>query len=393
MVQKSSTAKEENMSSKNSSPCSGNKKIWIDLDNSPHVLFFDPIIKELKTRGYDVVVTARDFAQVIGLADLFKLEYTKIGHHYGKNLLFKIAGLIIRACQMIPFALREKPDLAISHGSRTQIIAAGMARIQSMLAFDYEYTSRTSLPFCRPTKIIIPELLVKKITDRSMDEISPYPGIKEDVYVKSHIPDPAFLQSLNLSENDIIAAIRPPATVAHYHAPKSDELFQAVIEHLADQSGVKVIIVPRTAQQSKDIQNQWPQHFSSGLLMIPEQVVNGLDLIWYSDMVISAGGTMIREAAALGVPAYSIFGGKLGAVDQYLSESGRLTLIGNAEEVEKHIKIEKWRRPDNLQQTIPPALHSIVDAVEKMIYPEPSPAGLLNQHCFDNDGDIDTKNK
>ncbi|MCK4794586.1 MAG: DUF354 domain-containing protein [Desulfobacteraceae bacterium] len=101
--------------------------------------------------------------------------------------------------------------------------------------------------------------------------------------------------------------------------------------------------------------------------MIPEQVVNGLDLIWFSDMVISAGGTMIREAAALGVPAYSIFGGKLGAVDQYLSESGRLTLISNTEEVKNHIKIEKWRRPDNLQHKIQPALNSIVDAVEKMI--------------------------
>ncbi|MCK4794587.1 MAG: DUF354 domain-containing protein [Desulfobacteraceae bacterium] len=232
------------MDSKNRTPCSGNKKVWIDLENSPHVLFFDPIIKELKTRGYDVVVTARDYAQVIGLADLFKLKYTRIGHHYGKNLLLKIAGLIIRSCQMIPFALSEKPDLAISHGSRTQILTAGMARIPSMLAFDYEHTASASLPFLRPTKIIIPEVLVKKITDRTTDEISPYPGIKEDVYVQRHIPDPAFLQSLNLSENDIIAAIRPPATVAHYHAPKSDELFQAVIEHLAGQSGVKVIIVP-----------------------------------------------------------------------------------------------------------------------------------------------------
>ncbi len=373
------------MSSKNGTPAQGNKKIWIDLENSPHVLFFDPIIKELKTRGYDVVVTARDYAQVIGLADLFKLEYTKIGHHYGKNLLLKIAGLIIRSCQMIPFALREKPDLALSHGSRTQILAAGMIRIPSMHAFDYEHTASESLPFLRPTKIIIPEVLIEKITDRTIDEICPYPGIKEDVYVHKHIPDPAFLQSLDLSENDIIAAIRPPATVAHYYTQKSGDLFQAVIEHLADQSGVKVIIVPRTGQQAKDIRNEWPQHFSSGLLMIPEQVVNGLDLIWFSDMVISAGGTMIREAAALGVPAYSIFGGKLGAVDQYLSESGRLTLIGNAEEVKNHIKIEKWRRPDNLQHTIPPALNSIVDAVEEMLHPEPSPAGLLNHPCFDND--------
>lgn len=355
------------MHSKNKALHPGHKKIWIDLENSPHVLFFDPIIKELKTRGYDVVVTARDYAQVIGLADLFKLEYTKIGHHYGKNLLLKTLGLIIRACQMLPFALSEKPDLAISHGSRTQILAAGMAGVPSMHAFDYEHTASANLPFFRPTKIIIPEVLVKKITDRTIDEISPYPGIKEDVYVQRHVPDQAFLQTFNLSENDIIAVVRPPATLAHYYVPKSGELFHAVIEHLTNHPGMKVIIVPRTEKQAEDIKKSWPEHFRSGALKIPEKVVNGLDLIWFSDMVISAGGTMIREAAALGVPAYSIFGGKLGAVDQYLAESKRLTLIDNSDDLGKFIKIEKWRRPDDFDHTTRAALGSIVDAVEEMV--------------------------
>lgn len=354
------------MSTKNNIPGTEKKKVWIDLDNSPHVLFFDPIIKELKTRGHDVVVTARDYAQVIGLSELFKLEYTKIGRHYGKNPLFKLTGLVIRACEMIPFVLREKPDLAISHGSRGQILAAGMTGTPAMVAFDYEYT--TSLPFFRPAKIIIPEVLINKITNRTIDEISPYPGIKEDVYAHSHKPDPAFIEALNLGENEIVAAIRPPATLAHYYVPKSEELFEAVVEHLAAQPGVKVIIVPRTEQQAEDTKKRWPDHFSSGRLMIPEQIVNGLDIIWFSDLVISAGGTMIREAAALGVPAYSIFGGKLGAVDQYLSESGRLTLIASTEEVKTRIKIKKWQRPDNLQHTKPPALSCIVDAVEKMLY-------------------------
>jgi hypothetical protein len=353
------------MTRNNGAPYPEKKKIWIDLDNSPHVLFFDPIIKELKTRGYDVVVTARDYAQVIGLSDLFKLEYTKIGRHHGKNPLLKLTGLFIRACEMLPFTFREKPDLAISHGSRGQILAAGMAGIPAMVAFDYEYT--TNLPFFRPAKIIIPEVLVDKITNRTIDEIYSYPGIKEDVYAHSHRPDSAFIQALNLSENDIVAAIRPPATLAHYYVPKSEEMFQATIEHLTDQPGVKVIIVPRTEQQAEDIRQRWSDHFSSGRLMIPEQIVNGLDIIWFSDLVISAGGTMIREAAALGVPSYSIFGGKLGAVDQYLSESGRLTLIHSAEEVKTRIKIEKWQRPDNPQQTKQPALGCIVDAVENML--------------------------
>jgi hypothetical protein len=343
----------------------GKGKIWIDLDNSPHVLFFGPIIKELKGRGYQVVVTARDYAQVIGLADLFNLEYTRIGHHYGKNIVFKIVGVMTRAAQMVPFIRREKPDLAFSHGSRGQVLAAGISGVPSVVAFDYEYTNRST--FFKPFRVFVPEVIAAKIKDRQPHEILPYPGIKEDVYVQDHTPDSSFLDSLGISAEHLLVVVRPPATVAHYHAAKSDELFNAVIEYLGRQADTKVIIVPRTKDQADEIRKMWPPLFDNGRLIIPDHVVNGLDLIWYSDMVISAGGTMIREAAALGVPSYSIFGGPLGAVDQHLSETGRLVLITKKEDVPQKIKLEKWSRPEATQHDRRPALRFIVDSVEALL--------------------------
>ena len=115
------------------------KKIWIDLDNSPHVPFFTPIVEELERRGYSVLVTARDAFQVCELAQAAGLKCRIIGTHFGKHKLLKIVGLAVRALQLIPVAAREKPDVAVSHGSRGQLVASAVIGIPSVLIMDYEY--------------------------------------------------------------------------------------------------------------------------------------------------------------------------------------------------------------------------------------------------------------
>src|SRR6266540_658571 len=130
------------------------KKIWIDLDNTPHVPFFKPIIEKLNERGYQVVVTARDAYQVCDLADYFNISYKRIGRHYGKNKLMKVLGTLARAFQIIPEMLREKPDIAVSHGSRTQIIVASLLKIRSVIIYDYEHAKGLVLVY--PTWVMLP---------------------------------------------------------------------------------------------------------------------------------------------------------------------------------------------------------------------------------------------
>lgn len=321
------------------------KKIWIDLENSPHVLFFNPIISELKRRGYLVVITARDYAQVIGLADLFGIEYKCIGRHFGKNKFLKVIGWVYRALQLIPFYLTEKPDMAFTHASRNVGALAKLVGLPHVSTTDYEHGKHT--PYNRSDLLLLPEVIPEEGTWMESRKISRYPGIKEDVYVPSFKPNPEFLKEMKIDGEDVLAAIRPPATLAHYHNHKSEILFEATINYLKGKDKVKIVILPRTENQGADISRIWSDLFSSGKMIIPTQAINGLDLIWNSDLVISAGGTMIREAAALKIPAYSIFCSKIGAVDKYLSETGRLELVSEVEDIPVKIKIAKRRRMGN----------------------------------------------
>jgi hypothetical protein len=315
--------------------------IWVDVDNSPHVPFFGPIVEELEHSGYKVLLTARDCFQVCGLADLLGLSYRRIGRHYGKNTALKLLGLGWRALQLIPTALRERPILAMSHGSRSQLLAANVLRIPSITMADYEFAKIWML--VHPTWVITPEIISDEAIRGRKGRTLKYPGIKEDVYVHNFKPAAGWLASLGLNGTDFIVTVRPPATEAHYHSPESDELFEAVVAFLAKQARVRMIMLPRNERQAADIRTKWSRLFDEGIIFIPNHVVDGLNLIWHSDLVISGGGTMNREAAALGVPVYSIFRGTIGAVDRYLAAEGRLVLIETAEEIPTKLTLVKRR--------------------------------------------------
>ncbi len=348
----------------NSSLVDKKKKIWIDLDNSPHVPFFKPILEDLHKHGYDDLLTARDCFQVCGLADLMNLKYKKIGRHYGKNKILKVLGLIIRSLQLISTVIKEKPDLAVSHGSRSQVLVATLLSIPTAVISDYEYAQAV----VRPTYIIVPEM----IPDSSIKDYSKtffkYPGIKEDVYVPDFHPDPSIMNMLGIKNDDLVITIRPPATEAHYHNPESELLFEATINFLGRQKNTRMVILPRNEiKQTAWVQTNWSEWCKSGKIIFPEHVVNGLNLIWYSDLVISGGGTMNREAAALNVPVYSIFRGKIGAVDQYLSEKGRLTLLKSIEDVETKIRLVKRQRSDTFEGSDHKSLNKIMEHIEQIL--------------------------
>jgi len=345
------------------------KKIWIDLENSPHVPFFKPIIDELESRGHQVVLTARDCFQVCELADLFHLQYRCMGHHYGKRTLAKLAGLGIRVFQLAPYVLREKPDLAVSHGSRSLFLVSSLLKIPTVTILDYEHArwwGSLQHVWAMAPEVVPPEVMLEMGYHK--DHILRYPGIKEDVYVPAFRPHPSTLQQLGLGEHDLVVTIRPPATEAHYHNPESDRLLDAAFEMIAQNPNAKIILLPRTPHQGEQLRQQWPELFRTRKALIPEHVVDGLDLIWCSDLVISGGGTMNREAASMGVPVYSIFRGKIGAVDRYLAEQGRLVLLTTIEEVRTKIKLV--RRGKSEQRVVSeksPSLKAIVHNIDSIL--------------------------
>ncbi|HEX3987706.1 MAG TPA: DUF354 domain-containing protein [Acidobacteriaceae bacterium] len=327
-------------------------KVWIDLENSPHIPFFDPIIRELKAQGCDVVLTARDCFQVCELADLAGFDYKTIGHHYGKNRLAKVYGLGVRVMQLVPFVLGQKPDISVSHGSRSLIVASGLMGIPTVMISDYEHADShftISMGNRRKKWVLTPEVIPARPYENMgllPERILHYPGIKEDVYVPFFQPDPALKQELGIAPSDLVVTLRPPATEAHYHNPESEKLLAEVFAMFAEHPEVKTIVLPRTAKQEAELRHTYADGFASGRIMVPPHAVNGLNLIWYSDVVISGGGTMNREAAALGIPVYSLFRGKLGAVDHYLSTVGKLTLLSSVADVRSKLRLV---RRDNSQ--------------------------------------------
>jgi predicted glycosyltransferase len=330
-------------------------------------------MKELEIRGCEVVLTARDCFQVCELADMAGFHYRKIGHHYGKNRIAKLFGLGIRVLQMTPFILREKPAISISHGSRSLFLLSAVLGIRSINITDYEYADHrltTWLGAVQKKWVMIPDVIPSGIFEKNgmlRDHVLRYPGIKEDVYVPFFKPDPSLRDALGLQLTDVIVTIRPPATEAHYHNPESEKLLMAVFELLAGHPEVKTVLLPRTRRQEMELRDARPEFFAAGKIVVPTRAVNGLDLIWYSDVVISGGGTMNREAAALGIPVYSLFRGTMGAVDKYLAETGKLVLLESEKDVHEKLRLVRRTRTFSSKATQRATLDAVVNHISAIL--------------------------
>ena len=342
---------------------SAKPKIWIDLDNTPHVPFFEPIIDELKARGFPLLITARDAFQVCDLADKKHFPYVKVGRHNGKSRFWKVLGLVFRACQLAPLILSNRPKLGLSHGSRSQLLLGNVMGISTFLIEDYEFCQFPLM--MRPTWLMAPSVIPDSSLPVRREAILRYSGIKEDVYAWKLLPDPSLAAELGIQEFDLVITVRPPATEAHYHNPESEGLFEAFMNRATRTPGTKLILLPRNSKQREQIYEKWPEWFNQGKTVVPKGAVDGLNLIWHSDFVLSGGGTMNREAAALGVPVYSIFRGTIGAVDRHLNAEGRLVLVESIQDVHEKISFTKRIRKPLANSTSRQTLFQIVDAVEK----------------------------
>jgi predicted glycosyltransferase len=334
------------------------KKIWVDLDNSPHVLFFRPIIEELKKRNYDVFVTARDAYQVRELLEFYGLPAKLIGKHHGRHKVLKAIGTCWRAVTLAAGVRKENLDLAVTHGSRGCLLACALLRIPDVMLFDYEFVAK--VPSIKPTWLMAPAVVVDHYTGNG-DNLVQYPGIKEDVYLSKLLPDYGLKQRLGVPPDDLLVMVRPPAIEAHYHNPESEKLLTESINIFVHKPHTRILLLPRNKRQEAELRSAWAAAIVLKQILIPDHVEDGLNLIWNSDLVISGGGTMNREAAALGVPVYSIFRGKIGAVDRYLADQGRLVLLETVEDVRTKIKpVRRELREQRLNGENSPALDTIV---------------------------------
>jgi len=300
-------------------------KVWVDLTNSPHVLVLAPIIRRLQQQGHEVEVTARDFAQTLALCERLEIDCHPIGHHRGAGLKDKATGLFDRSLALARFARKRNFDVSFGHGSNDVTVASKLLRIPNATMFDYEWATVQHNVNCRLAQaVVVPDMIPAERFKQygATKKLRQYPGLKEEYYLYDFEPDPAVLSELELDPQQPILVVRTPPAVSLYHRFEND-LFGEVLQRVR---GTQAVVLPRTPEQRKQLNE-------AGGFIVPEQAIDAQSLISYADLVVSAGGTMNREAVALGTPVFTVFEGKLGAVDERLIAEGRLRKLERVEQV------------------------------------------------------------
>ena len=298
-------------------------RIWIDVTNSPHVPFFRPLVAMLEERGHDVTVTAREYAQTLELLVQAGIAHEVVGpRHGGASAAGKAKAMAGRLRALRRFAKGRGFDVAFSHASHELPLTARSLGIPSAYAFDYEYARLQHGLGCRAaTRVVVPDSIPEQRLRRlgaTARKTARYAGLKEEYYLSDFEPDPRVLDALGLDRRRVLVPVRTPPEVSVYHR-HGNPLFGEVLERLGADPRVHAIVLPRTREQRDAIR-------ALGLpsLVVPEHAVDAPSLVAQADLVVSAGGTMNREAVALGVPVYTVFAGRLGAVDERLLQEGRL---------------------------------------------------------------------
>jgi predicted glycosyltransferase len=315
-------------------------RVWVDVSNSPQVPFFRPLIALLRERGHDVQVTTREYAQTTELLSLHGIGHEVIGpRHGGARAVGKALAMGGRLRALRGYARGRGFDLALSHASHELPMVARSLGIPSAYAFDYEF-ARVQHGFgCRAARrVVVPDAIPQDRLDglgARAAKVRRYPGLKEEYYLHGFEPDRRVVDALGVASEHVLVVVRTPPDVSLYHR-EANPLFGDVLERLGRDPAVRAVVLPRTAEQRSEIAGR-----KLPSVLVPERALDAQSLVALSDLVVSAGGTMNREAVALGVPVYTTFAGRLGAVDTRLVEEGRLRTLTSADE----LRLEKRAAP------------------------------------------------
>ncbi|ATC97631.1 DUF354 domain-containing protein [Pseudoalteromonas spongiae] len=315
-------------------------RVWIDLVNSPHVIFFLPIIKRLEQSGIEVEITYRDFAQTAQLVKQHTLGATLIDGHGGKNKLAKVFNLIARTVSLVRYAKSKKFDVALSHNSYFQLAAAKLLGIPSLTSMDFEGQPANHIAFRLASIVSLPTAFPQQSALKfGAKQIRRYSGLKEDIcladFQKTANYSSVIQEAFALSENEMrkpLVVVRPPPTLALYH--NNDESFFDLCLTRLCEIDVTVLVLPRVESQKVALESKFPNFKFS------QRVLDGLQLVNCADAVISGGGSMNREAACLNTPAYTLFSGELPNVDKQLEKQGLLIALNNELQI-KNLDIKK----------------------------------------------------
>jgi uncharacterized protein len=305
-------------------------RIWVDLTNPAHVIVLRPLVELLEAGGHEVTLTARPLSHTTELLDDWGHSYTAIGHHGGASRVGKAFAAGSRTAQAFAFARGKRFDYGLAHGSTDLPPVGRLLRIPNTTMFDYEWARLQHELNCRlATRVLVPNAIpAERLAPYGArpPKLVQYPGLKEEYYLGDFEPDQSVLEELGLDRSGVIAVVRTAPSYALYLGGSENELLPRVLRRLLDEEA-QVVVLARNDDQRRALREL------DGSLIVPEHAVDGRSLAALADLVVSAGGTMIREAAVLGTPVWSIFEGRLGAVDELLIAEGRVRFLRDPAEL------------------------------------------------------------
>lgn len=299
-------------------------RVWVDCTAAAHPLVLRPIIERLRAQGHEVFITAREYGQTLGVLDRLGLPYTTVGEHGGASRLGKARALGGRSARLARVVWARRPQLALGHGSVDLALVAASFRMPSAQMQDYEFGGiQRQIAFRQARRVLVPDTIpverLRRIGAREKKLVR-VPGLKEEYYLADFQPDPAVLGQLGLDREKVLVVLRPPPETSEYHAP--NDVYAQTVQRLAGDADAQAVLIPRTEQQGESA-----RALRAPNLIVPEQAIDAQSLIAHADLVVSAGGTMNREAVALGTPVFTTFSGRMGGVDEALIAAGRLQVL------------------------------------------------------------------
>ena len=297
--------------------------VWVDCTAAAHPLVLRPLIERLEAQGHEVFITAREYGQTLGILELLGMPYTVVGEHGGASKFGKVRALGGRSARLGRLVWKRRPDLAIGHGSVDLAVVSAAYRVPSVQMQDYEFAQlQRQVAFRLARRVLVPDSIpLERMAKLGVkgEKLVRYPGLKEEYYLADFEPDPGVLDELGLDREKVLVVVRPPPETSEYHA--RNDLYGKTIDRLAA-SEAQAVVIPRTGAQGEAV-----RALGAANLIVPERAVDAQSLIAYADLVVSAGGTMNREAVALGTPVFTTFTGRMGGVDEALVAAGRLRVL------------------------------------------------------------------
>jgi predicted glycosyltransferase len=301
-------------------------RIWVDCTAAAHPLVLRPLIERLEAQGHEVFITAREYGQTVGILERLGMPYTVVGEHGGGSRLGKVRALGGRSARLARLVWKRRPELAIAHGSVDLAVVSALYRVPSVQMQDYEFARlQRQISFRLARRVLAPDTIplerLAKLGAKG-EKLVLYPGLKEEYYLAGFEPDPAVLGELGLDREKVLVVVRPPPETSEYHA--RNDLYGATIDRLAAAPEAQAVVIPRTEAQGEAV-----RALGAANLIVPARAIDAQSLIAYADLVVSAGGTMNREAVALGTPVFTTFTGRMGGVDEALIADGRLQVLAD----------------------------------------------------------------